>query len=392
MTEEIFRRDGYIFEFEAVVVSVDGELVKLDQTAFYPGGGGQVCDTGSIRNCRVTETFYGKDGDIVHRAPKNDLKVGENVWCEVDWDRRYDLMCGHTGEHLLFCSLKKQDPELAITKIFISPESKYVIVNHDISWDLIGKAITFANSAIKDNLTVTKSIMSKDDPELEKVRIKKERIEGDEVSVVSIGDIDLSACSGVHVMETSELGMLFVSRKVSAGKDGIAIHFEIGDTAKNTALGLANICLMTAETANSKSEDLVRAVSNLMHEAETGRGLARSFAEAQIKAVEPIQIGGVDIYSGIFKWADRKTLSDATESIRSKGGIAVMISIGDSLSVLLASGVPKVDCKTILGKVLTEFGGRGGGKPEFAQGGAPDNSAAEHMLESLLEEVKVALN
>ena len=91
MTDEIFRQDGYLFNFEAEVVSVKGDDVVLDVTAFYPGGGGQVCDTGSIRDHRVTEVRY-EGKDIVHVVPGNDLEKGDMVWCSVDWDRRFDLM------------------------------------------------------------------------------------------------------------------------------------------------------------------------------------------------------------------------------------------------------------------------------------------------------------
>ena len=97
MTDEIFRFDGYIFDFEAHVVSVNGDDVILDCTAFYPGGGGQVCDTGMIRDCKVTEVSYNKDGDIVHKVPGNDLKAGDLVWCSVDWDRRYGT--GDRSDH-----------------------------------------------------------------------------------------------------------------------------------------------------------------------------------------------------------------------------------------------------------------------------------------------------
>ncbi|MDR2846676.1 MAG: alanyl-tRNA editing protein [Candidatus Methanoplasma sp.] len=193
MTDEIFRRDGYAFEFEAEVVFSEGDIVELDSTAFYPGGGGQVCDTGTIRGIRVTEAFY-KGGNVLHRVVGNDLKVGERVWCSVDWDRRYELMKGHTGEHLLFCALKRQDPELTITKISIADDDNSVIVDHDPGWENIGRALEFANQAIRDNLPVTKSIMSRDDPELANVRIKLDRISKDEeISVVSIGDIAQSA-------------------------------------------------------------------------------------------------------------------------------------------------------------------------------------------------------
>jgi len=391
MTDEIFRRDGYAFEFEARVLWVEGEEVELDITAFYPGGGGQVCDTGTIRGSGVTEAFY-KGDRIIHKVAGNDLKKGDTVWCSVDWDRRYDLMMGHTGEHLLFCSLRRQVPELSINKIFISPGSKYVIVDRDISWEDIRKAMVFANQAIRDNLPVTKTIMSRDDPELEKVRIKKERIpEGEDVSVVSIGDIDLSACSGLHIMETGELEMIFVDRKVSAGKDGVAIHFKVGNEAKDSAMNLANACLQASDAAESKPEDIVRAVSNLKAEYETMKRSAGSFVKKQIMSLAPKIIGGVDVVGGVFPSVERSILSDAAEMYKNSGKVCVLVSAGDSSSAMLSSGTDKVDCREILSKVLADLGGRGGGKPDFAQGGVGGSASPEEVFSKLMAEVTTRL-
>ena len=385
MTEEIFRRDGYAFEFEARVLSAEGDEVELDMTAFYPGGGGQVCDTGTIRGSEVAEVFR-RNGRIIHRVSGSDLKKGDTVWCSVDWDRRYDLMMGHTGEHLLFCSLRRQVPDLSIGKIFISAESKYVIVDRDVSWEDIGKALAFANRAIRDNLPVTKAVMSRDDPELERVRIKKERIpEGEDVSVVSIGDIDLSACSGLHVMETGELEMIFVDRKVSAGKDGVAIHFKVGSEAKDSAAMLANICLHASDSAESKPEDLVRAVSNLKAESGSMKNSVNRFVKKQLMSLSPTKAGDTDIVGGVFPPAERSVLSDAAEMYKNAGKVCVLVSAGDSVSVVLSSGTEKVDCREVLSKVLAEFGGKGGGKRDFAQGGAGD-AAAEDVFSRLMEE------
>lgn len=389
MTEEIFRRDGYVFEFESKVISKKGDLIELESTAFYPGGGGQICDTGTIRGEKVTEVMY-ENNRILHRVKNNNLNPGDTVWCSVDWERRYDLMQGHTGEHLLFCSLKRQDPELEITKIYISSESKYVIVNHDISWDKIKEAVKFANQAIRDNLPVTKTLMNRDDPDISNVRVKLERIEEEEISVVSIGDIDLSACSGIHIMETSELEFLFVDRKVSAGKDGIAIHFKIGNAAKDAAIELANICLQATEEAESKPELLVRTISNIKQEIETNREMLKNASKQQLEHLRPESLNGVDIYSGKF-YADKKILTDAAENYKSKGNIAAFVSISDSVSVILASGNQNIDCKKILSEILTEFGGRGGGKPDFAQGGIEDVSKADSILEKMIKTIKSSL-
>ena len=391
MTDEIFRRDGYLFNFEAEVVSVEGDEVVLDTTAFYPGGGGQVCDTGSIRDRRVTDVHY-KGKDLVHVVPGNDLAKGDMVWCSVDWDRRFDLMQGHTGEHLLFCSLKRQCPELTITKIYISPESKYVIVDRDLTWKQIRDALMFANQAIRDNLSVTKTIMDRDDPDLAKVRIKLDRIaEDEEISVVAIGDIDYSACSGIHVMETSELEFITVDRKVSAGKDGVAIHFKIGDAAKDAANELAISALDMIDTIGCKAEDAPRAVANMKRELELDRRLLKTASKDILASARPEDVNGCSVLAAIVPGGDRNALAEAAESVKSKGGVAALVSVGETLSVMLASGSKKVDCKAMLGECLKAFGGRGGGKPDFSQGGVPDPALAEDVLASLKEAIQKAL-
>lgn len=392
MTDEIFRRDGYGFEFEANVVSVNGDEVILDSTAFYPGGGGQVCDTGSIRGNKVTEVHENKDGDIVHMVPGNDLKPGERIWCSVDWDRRYDLMQGHTGEHLLFCSLKRQCPDLAITKIYISPESKYVIVNHDLTWEQIEAALKFANQAIRDNLPVTRSVMDRDDPDLEKVRIKLDRIPEDaEITVVAIGDIDLSACSGIHVMETSELEMLLVDRKVSAGNEGVAIHFKVGQAAKEAAISLCTVALSVVEEIGCKTEDSPKAVANMKSDAELKGRLLKQATKQLASSIVPEDIAGKKVCIASLPGTDRGVLTDLAESVKSEGGIALIVGVTDTLSVIMASGDGSVDCRKILPEVLKGFGGRGGGKPDFAQGGIPDVDKADDVLNALREAVARAL-
>lgn len=392
MTDEIFRHDGYTFEFEANVISADGDRVVLDSTAFYPGGGGQVCDTGFIRGNPVTEAFY-EGNTIVHKVPKHDLKAGERVWCSVDWDRRYDLMQGHTGEHLLFCSLKRQCEDLEITKIFISPDSKYVIVNHDLEWSQIRDAVRFANKAIKDNLSVTKSVMDRDDPDLSKVRIKLDRIgEDEEITVVAIGDIDLSACSGIHVMETSELEMLIVDRKVSSGKDGVAIHFKVGDAAKNAAADMTSLAMEIVDEIGCKNEDAPKAVANMKRQAQIDAGMLKNAVKTILSSLRPESVNGIDIYSAIIPAADRSVISEKAESIKSAGGVAAFMIVSDSASIMIASGNKSVDCKKIFGEVLPNFNGRGGGKPDFAQGGIANVSDASEALKSIVDAIKQSLN
>lgn len=390
MTDELFKDDAYVSEFEAEITSVDGDYVTLGGTAFYPGGGGQVCDTGIIGGVKVVEVKEA-DGEIVHKVPGHRFSVGDRIWCSVDWDRRYDLMKGHTAEHLLFNSLHRQDPELNIVKIFISPESKYVIVDRDIGWDKISEAVRFANKVILENHSVRRSVMSKDDPDISKIRVKLDRIEEDEISVVEIEDVDLAACCGIHVMETEEIGAIFVSKKTSAGRNGVEIHFEIGEKAVDESMSLATSCLSIIDGLGSKPSDIERTISNMKHELESCKRMLKESTISMIRTLKPVNVGGVDVYAGIFHTSDRSVLTDAAERYKEDGAVAAFIGVGDNLTVLLASGDKRVDCKKLISETLSEFGGRGGGKPDFAQGGVADTAMKERILESLMKGIEHSL-
>ena len=390
MTDELFKDDAYVSEFEAEITSVDGDYVTLGGTAFYPGGGGQVCDTGIIGGVKVVEVKEA-NGEIVHKVPGHRFSVGDRIWCSVDWDRRYDLMKGHTAEHLLFNSLHRQDPELNIVKIFISPESKYVIIDRDIGWDKISVAVRFANKVILENHSVRRSVMSKDDPDISKIRVKLDRIEEDEISVVEIEDVDLAACCGIHVMETEEIGAIFVSKKTSAGKDGVEIHFEIGEKAVDESMSLATSCLSIIDGLGSKPSDIERTISNMKHELESCKRMLKESTISMIRTLKPVNVGGVDVYAGIFHTSDRSVLTDAAERYKEDGAVAAFIGVGDNLTVLLASGDKRVDCKKLISETLSEFGGRGGGKPDFAQGGVADTAMKERILESLMKGIEHSL-
>ncbi|NBK26393.1 MAG: alanyl-tRNA editing protein, partial [Spirochaetia bacterium] len=91
MTVKLYKRDPYMFEFEATVTATDGDWVALDVSAFYPGGGGQGKDTGTVQGLPVHD-LRAKDDILWHLIPGSPLQPGTRVWCSVDWERRYQLM------------------------------------------------------------------------------------------------------------------------------------------------------------------------------------------------------------------------------------------------------------------------------------------------------------
>ena len=187
MTRLLYESDPYMTRFDATVEKLNGDWVALDRTAFFPGGGGQDMDSGWIEDLDVVEVK--EQEEIWHRVPDHAFSVGQRVEAEVDWERRHDLMRGHTGEHLLFSAMNKINPELELVKIAITPKKKSFIVRGEMSWALLARAQTEANAAIVSQLPITEVWVSKDSPIIKEIRVKVERIHGDKIRIISIGDI-----------------------------------------------------------------------------------------------------------------------------------------------------------------------------------------------------------
>ena len=382
MTRLLYETDPYMSRFDAQVEKTQGEWVILDRTAFFPGGGGQDADVGCMGGLEVTEVAM--KGEVLHRVPGHDFKVGQRLDCEVDWERRHDLMRGHTGEHLLFSVLCKMNPEIELMKIAITPKKKVLVVKGEINWNLLALAQEEANAAIAAQLPVTEMWASKDSEVVKEIRIKVDRIHGDKVRIVKIGEIDKAACAGVHIQNTRELRMLLITKLTSAKPAGdYEIEFETGRLAMEDALRLASTALWAAEVAGALPEDLVNALNNLKGEMQIAKNAVRKLGRESLANLVPEKFEGVRLYSGVFEGIDKKSLIDAVnEFIKNDRTVAIMGAVDDRLMLVVASSKDlEVDCKEILTGALSGVGGKGGGGRNFASGGAATPELAKDVVE-----------
>ncbi len=212
----LYYDDPYLRETDAVIMEIKGNEILLDKTIFYPGGGGQPFDTGTIENdffkTAVLETRK-EDGKIWHRVEKNNFKVGEKVRIKIDWDRRYYFMKAHTGEHILYRSIENVS-RVNFEKMVLDHEST-LFVSGEISLDDISHAEDIANSIIRMNIPV--KIYYENIENVSNTRIKRDRIREENVRIVEIENFDRSACAGIHVKQTGEIGKIVVTR-VKKGK------------------------------------------------------------------------------------------------------------------------------------------------------------------------------
>lgn len=385
MVEKLYCADPYLKHFDAVITKVDGSKIFLDGTAFYPGGGGQASDLGHIDGKRVTEV--GKDGEeIYHVVENSSFKAGKKVHCDIDWQRRHELMRGHTGQHILFRAMQEQNPELAVGKVDIAIDKKTLFFNGEMTWQKLRAAVARANEIIASDVEVAVQEVTKDSPLLSDVRIKAERIAGDNVRVIRIGDFDAAACGGVHVKRTGEIGGIAVVRMVSGRQaSDLSVQFEIGLKAVQVSSALAISTLSISETLGCAPENAEPTVTNLKAEKEALAEKLKAYSQDALQALKPEKVGSFSLYSSMMQGADRKTMNDeASKLIRQEGAIVLLCDVSDNAFMVVACNEKiAIDCPSLLNKGLDAVKGRGGGKKNFAQGGGSDVSRAEDAFKTV---------
>lgn len=233
MTEPRYLTDSYVDEFDATIERVVDDRVVFDETYFYPTGGGQPCDTGSIRvddrEWRVEETT--KQDTIYHHLDRDPPDVGTTVTGAIDWDRRYGHMCHHTAQHLLSAVLL-EDFDAETTGNQVYTDRARIDCAYDRFSDADLEAIeSQVNEYIDDAVDVTWYELDRDtaetrlDPERTRLHMLPDSIT--EIRIVDIDGIDRTACAGTHVENTEELGSFRITGRETKGSDEERIAFTL---------------------------------------------------------------------------------------------------------------------------------------------------------------------
>lgn len=382
MVEKLYYINPYLKQFDATIVRIDDDRIFLDRTAFYPGGGGQANDLGTIDGRKLTDV--GKDGEeIYHTLPGAPFKVGQKVHCDLDWDRRYDLMRGHSGQHILFRAMQEQNPELTVSKVDIGAEKKVLFFNGEMSWSMIRRALARANQVIAADMGVAIEEVSRDSPLLKDVRVKVDRIAGEKVRIVRVGDFDAAACGGVHVKTAGEIGGLAIVKLVSGRQaSDWNVQFDIGINALQSSSELAISMLSIADMLGCAPDNVEPTVSNLKATAAALQEKLRAASQKQLEALQPEKVQDYSLYSEMLSGADRKTMNDiSSKLIRQEGAIILLCDVSENSYMLVACNEKiALDCPALLNKGMDKLKGRGGGKKNFAQGGGIEIARAEEAF------------
>jgi len=240
LTQLLYYKDAYIKEFYAKVLRIqkmnDEHHIVLDQTAFYPSGGGQPADTGVIKGERgeikISDTKM-VNGRVIHvtKEMTGEIKEGDHVKGIIDWDRRYALMLNHTAAHLMAEALRKATGiPIEIVGSGIDVDKVRLDLAHDGSLGpLLPKIEKIANDIVKENRQVVANPMPRENAQryVEKFHesLKTLPPQVQEVRVVEIKDLHACACGGTHLKNTGEIGSIKILKRGSKGKGVERIEF-----------------------------------------------------------------------------------------------------------------------------------------------------------------------
>src|SRR6266436_1944718 len=229
MTERLYYTDSYLTEFRARVVerSPDGRRIYLDRTAFYPTSGGQAFDTGSIAGAPVVDVV--DEGERIAHVVDAAVDLDE-VECRLDWQRRFDHMQQHSGQHLLSAVMAELFQIATLSVHFGAASSTLDLDAASLSPDQVRAAELRANQAVFENRPV--SVLFGDSTE--DLGLRKASDRAGVLRVISIEGLDRSACGGTHVRATGEIGPVLI-RKLDRVRNSVRVEFLCGQRALRRA-------------------------------------------------------------------------------------------------------------------------------------------------------------
>jgi alanyl-tRNA synthetase len=375
-TERLYYTEPARRSFDAVVTAViDHEgspAVALDRTAFYPTSGGQPFDTGRLATTDVVNTV--DDGDQVLHVVQTPLNVGDAVHGEIDWTRRFDHMQQHTGQHILSAAFDRLLDNRTIS-FHMGIESSTIDLAREVVPAEVERCVDESNRVVWEDRPVTIRFASPE--EAVRLPLRKEPVRDGPLRLIEVADFDLSACGGTHVARTGEVGLIAVTG-VEKFRGGSRLSFVCGGRALRALRLYRDAVAGSVRSLSVLPQELPAAVERVQAESKQSRKLIGrlqselAFHEAaKLLAASP-DVGGVRRGAHVLDGWDASGLKAVASAMTAQAQGAVVVAlIGTSapIAVVVArSAGVAFDANAVLQQLLTRFGGRGGGKPELAQG------------------------
>lgn len=374
-TEKLYYKDSRMFDFTAVVLDCretpKGPALILDRTAFFPEGGGQQADTGSLGEAKVLDVQE-KAGEILHYCDRS-LEPGAAVEGRLDAEQRLSRMQNHSGEHVVSGLAHKL---FGCENVGFHMGEDFVTIDFDreLSREQLMEIETLANRAVRDDLPVSCTFP---DPEKLKTLEYRSKLELTEnVRIVEIPGVDRCACCAPHVKRTGEIGLIKVL-DWERHRGGLRLSLACGMLAlRDYRVKQENISAIS-QALSSKRHETAAAVERLLQEQQKSKeriaALSLELARYMAEDREETE-GNICVFDSVL---DEVALRELVNLLMEKcRGIAAAFSGDDRRGYRYIMGSRELDMRSLAKELNSLIEGRGGGKARMIQGSASASAAA----------------
>lgn len=370
MTKKLYYESTHIREWETRITRKlereDGTYLVMEETAFYPHGGGQPCDLGWIDKIPVLDVVQ-EEGEILHKVERFPEK--EEVGCRLDWDRRFDHMQHHSGQHLL--SAVCLEVCLAETLSFHLGQDYATIdiARSDLAQDQLMMLELEVNDQVYLNRKITNYVVSRE--QAAALPLVKQPKVTDDIRIVEIEGIEYNACGGTHVSATSEIGMIKLLR-AEKQKGHMRLYFKCGYRAlKEFNAGMEILGSLSARFNTAKEEILDRIAKwdQEQKQLQTELNAVKAENDAYLAGKLLAERQG-SLIKHVFADKPLKDMQNLAAKLTEEADVIVLfVSNADHKVVLAQGGQSGLACGAFLKQYLADYRGKGGGSDKIAQAG-----------------------
>ena len=382
MTQRIYYQEPYRRTFDATVVAVESHVregdggpvvaghteVILDQTAFYPTSGGQPYDTGTLGGAAVTDVIDREDGSIAHIV-SGALNPGEVVIGEIDWARRFDHMQQHTGQHVLSAAFDRLCG-VRTESFHMGQLSSTIDLARDVTASEIAAAEDDANRIVWEDRAVAIRFATAE--EAAAMPLRKESGRTGALRLIDVTDYDLSACGGTHVERTGGIGVIAISSS-ERFKGGSRIEFLCGERALQRFRVWRGALSAIQKHLSVPPIDMAASIERIQEDAKTVQRALREFQDKlAIHEAGALLARGSTLIVDALEGLDAqglKAIALAATAAQPDAVVALFTSTSPAQVVIARGANSRIDAAAFLKQLTAQFGGKGGGKPDLAQGG-----------------------
>ncbi len=391
-TTKLYYEDAYKSSFSTKVIQKkkadDGRLfILLAETAFYPTGGGQPCDIGTINGVDVVEVVE-VNREIRHYV--EEFPEENDVFCEINWPRRFDYMQQHAGQHILSAAFEDVWSYKTISFHLGKEICTIDLEVPSITNEELEKVELAANRMILANHPIETKWVSQD--ELTHYNLRKELSVTDNIRLVIIPDIDYNGCGGTHPHSTGQVsGVKILGWEKQ--KKHIRIQFVCGARVLNQLQAKHTVIEKLTGLLNAPQEEMIQATDKMV---KTSIGLEMKVEELtnrllQYEAKELVEERDHKVIAKVFVGREIQELQQLARAIihsENENGIETVIIFvveqEDKTQIVLArTDNIEVNLNVALKEVLALMNGKGGGKPSFVQGGGEKELPADVIVSKL---------